>query len=122
MGVTGKTFHSSSKKYDNPDARSGDQVAWTLSLTLAIVAFVGAVVVLTIPYAVLSVPLPPEVNRLGLNVEGTQSLFFGRPWYLLIPATLIALWVGYRAYRWCCSYETASIPPAFDSEVAVEPE
>ena len=121
MGVTGKTFHNSSKKSSNPDARSGDQVAWTLGLTLAIVAFVGAVVVLTIPFAVLSVSLPPQVNRLGLNVESTQSLFFGRPWYLLIPATLIALWTGYRAYRWCCNYETAPISPTPDSEIAVEP-
>jgi ABC-type uncharacterized transport system fused permease/ATPase subunit len=120
--VTGKPFHSSSEKHENPDARLGNHVAWAFSLTLAIVAFVGAVVVLTIPYAVLSVSLPPQVNRLGLNVESTQSLFFGRPWYLLIPATLIALWTGYKAYRWCCSYETAPVSPTFDGEVAVESE
>lgn len=120
--MTGKTFHSSSKKHHNPDAGLGEQVAWSLSLTLAVVAFVGVIVVLSIPYAVLSVSLPPQVNRLGLNVESTQRLFFGRPWYLLIPATLIALWVGYRTYRWCCNYETAPTSSSFDSGTAVESE
>ncbi len=104
--MSGSAFRSSQSSGD-PQATSNGQGVWALSLTLAIVAFVGALVVLTIPYAVLSVPLPPSVNRLGLNVEATQRLFFGRPWYLLIPATLIALWVGYKTYRWACSHITS---------------
>lgn len=70
---------------------------------MAIVAFVGALVVLSIPYAILSVSLPPSINRLGMSVATTQLLLFGRPWYLLVPATLVALWIGLWSYRWCCS-------------------
>lgn len=106
-GVSERAFHGSGEQPNNPRVRPEKQGVWSLSLTLAIVAFVGAIVVLTIPYAILSVPLPASVNRLGLNVETTQRLFFGHPWYLLVPATLIALWVGYKAYRWACNNTTS---------------
>ena len=70
------------------------------ALTAAIVAFVGAIVVLSIPYAILSVQLPASVNRIGLSVESTQALFFGRVWILLVPSLLFAAWIGYKFYRW----------------------
>ena len=69
------------------------------AVTVAIVAFVGAIVVLSIPFAILSAPLPSSVDRLGLSVEATQSLFFGKVWYLLPPSALFATWAGYMAYR-----------------------
>lgn len=86
---------------DTSGMDSEHQVAWTLILTAAIVAFVGAVVVLSIPYAVLSVSLPPDVDRLGLKVGTLQALLFGHPWYLLLPSALFALWVAFRVYRSC---------------------
>ena len=70
------------------------------ALTAAVVAFVGAIVVLSIPYAILSVPLPASVNRIGLSVQFTQALFFGRVWILLVPSLLFAAWTGYKFYRW----------------------
>jgi hypothetical protein len=80
------------------EARRSDVLA--LGMTAAIVAFVGAIVVLTIPYAILSVPLPASVNRLGWSVEATQGLLFGHVGYLLIPSILFALWVGFKFYWW----------------------
>lgn len=74
--------------------------ALAVGFTAAIVTFVGAIVVLSIPYAVFSAPLPASVNRIGLSVEATRPLFFGRPWILLAPSILVALWIGYRAYHW----------------------
>jgi predicted lysophospholipase L1 biosynthesis ABC-type transport system permease subunit len=62
-----------------------------LALTAAVVAFVGAIVVLTIPYAIFTIPLPASVNP-----------FFGLLLYLLVPSGLFALWVGYKFYRWGC--------------------
>gem|GEM_PF-6608009 len=85
---------------DSSVAAAGYHDALALGFTVAIVAFVGAIVVLTIPYALLSVPLPPSVDRLGLNVRTIQGLLFERPWSLLAPAILIALWAGYTSYRW----------------------
>lgn len=83
--------------------------AVALGFTAAILAFVGAVVVLTIPYAFFSAPLPPRVDRLGLSGEVVQGLLFGRVWLPLIPSALFALWVGYKSYRWGCR---AVLPPA----------
>ncbi|HBY96471.1 MAG TPA: hypothetical protein DEP84_21425 [Chloroflexi bacterium] len=83
-------------------ARTGSRTALAFGLTTALVGFVGALVVLSIPFAILSVSLPPTVNRLGLPVAATQALLFGHPWYLLIPSTLIAVWIGFWSYRWCC--------------------
>jgi hypothetical protein len=74
--------------------------AVALALTMAVVAFVGAIVVLTIPYAIFTVPLPPGVNPVGLSVETTQRLPFGPVWFLLVPASLFAGWVGYKVYQW----------------------
>ena len=76
------------------------QDVWALAFTAALVAFVGAIVVLSIPYAVFSVSLPASVNRLGLSVEATQGLLFERVWTLLIPSALFAGWIGYKFYRW----------------------
>lgn len=101
--MTSEALPSSSERHNSLDGTAGYGAVLALSLTAAIVAFVGAIVVLTIPFAVLSVSLPPTVNHLGFNPETTRRLFFGRPWYLLAPATLIALWVGYSSYRWCRS-------------------
>ncbi|NIQ40214.1 MAG: hypothetical protein GTN81_16760 [Proteobacteria bacterium] len=78
----------------------GRRDALALATTTLIVVFVGAIVVLSIPYAVLSAPLPSSVDRLGLSIEAIQNLFFGRPWYLLVPSALFALWMGYAVYRW----------------------
>ncbi len=50
---------------DGSVAEAGYRDALALGFTAAIVAFVGAIVVLSIPYALLSVPLPPNVDRLG---------------------------------------------------------
>lgn len=94
---------SSTERRDSPRAGTGRRAALALGFTAALVAFVGTLVVLTIPFVVISIPLPPGVNRLGLSVESTQALFFGRPWYLLVPALLIGVWIGYRSYRWSCS-------------------
>ena len=73
-----------------------------LALTAAVVAFVGAIVVLTIPYAIFTIPLPASVNPTGLTAEAPQRPFFGLVWYLLVPSGLFALWVGYKFYRWGC--------------------
>ena len=81
-------------------ARTKYREVLALAFTAAIVAFVGAIVVLTIPYAILSAPLPQSVNRLGLSVETTQTLLFGQVWYLLLPSVLFAAWVGYKFYQW----------------------
>lgn len=81
--------------------RNSEVVA--LALTAAIVAFVGAIVVLTIPYAMLTIPLPASVNPTGLSVEAPQHPFPGLVWYLLVPSCLFALWVGYKFYRWGCN-------------------
>ena len=81
-------------------AKKRHQDALALAFTAALVAFVGAVVVLTIPYALLSAPLPPEVNPLGISVLAGRGLFFGRVWYLLIPSVLFAAWLGYKFYQW----------------------
>ncbi|MFQ5854832.1 MAG: hypothetical protein ACE5LU_04200 [Anaerolineae bacterium] len=106
--AAGETSLRAVERRDNPVAGAGDRSALALGFTAAVTAFVGAIVVLTIPYAVLSVSLPPSVNRLGLAVETTQVLFFGRPWYLLVPAMLVAVWVGYRSYRWYRTTTTTS--------------
>jgi hypothetical protein len=87
-------------------ARTDYRAVLALACTAAIVAFVGAIVVLTIPYAILSVSLPASVNRLGLSIETTQALFFGQVWYLLIPSALFAVWVGYKFYWWGCNVKT----------------
>ncbi len=99
-GAVSGTPLNSAERRDSPRADMGHRAALALGFTAAIVAFVGALVVLTIPFVVVSIPLPPSVNRLGLSVETTQALFFGRPWYLLVPAALLAAWIGYRSYRW----------------------
>ena len=80
--------------------KRANQDALALAFTAAIVAFVGAVVVLTIPFAVFSAPLPASINRLGLSVEASQNLLFERVWYLLVSSILFALWIGYKSYRW----------------------
>lgn len=84
---------------DKPGGNIEKQTALAFGFTVAIVVFVGAIVVLSIPFAILSVTLPPMVNHLGLNVEATQGLLFGRPGYLLVPAALIGVWAGYKAYQ-----------------------
>jgi hypothetical protein len=104
--VAGEAPSESTEKHNSPPAREESHDALALGFTMAILAFVGAIVVLSIPHAVLSVPLPADVDRLGLSVGLTQGLLFGQPWYLLVPATLIALWVGYRSYRWARSTTT----------------
>jgi hypothetical protein len=71
-----------------------------LAFTAAIVAFVGGIVVLTIPYAVFTIPLPSSVNPVGLSVEAIQRPLFGHIWFLLVPSSLFALWVGYKFYQW----------------------
>lgn len=86
----------------NPNSRAAggeEHGPWAVGLTAAILAFVGAVVVLSIPYAVLSVPLPASVDRLGVSGSMPAGWLFGRPEYLLIPAGLAALGVGYGVYR-----------------------
>ena len=102
-GAVSGTPLNSAERGDSPRADTGHRAALALGFTAAIVAFVGALVVLTIPFVVISIPLPPSVNRLGLSIKTTQALFFGRPWYLLVPAVLLAGWIGYRSYRWSCS-------------------
>lgn len=87
---------------DNPAVDADRRPALALGFTAAIVTFVGAIVVLTIPFAVLSAPLPASVNRLGIAVDTGQALFFGRPWYLVVPAIVLAAWAGYKSYRWYC--------------------
>jgi hypothetical protein len=96
----GGASSGSGEGHDPAAARTEYRDILALACTATIVAFVGAIVVLTIPYAILSAPLPPSVNRLGLSVETTQALFFGRVWYLLIPSALFAVWTGYKFYRW----------------------
>lgn len=99
-GAVSGTPLNSAERRDSLRADTGHRTALALGFTAAIVAFVGALVVLTIPFVVVSIPLPPSVNRLGLSLDVARALFFGRPWYLLAPATLIAGWIGYRSYRW----------------------
>ncbi len=98
--MTSRVFLGSGKERNVISLRAGRGDALALAITAAIVAFVGAIVVLTIPYAFLSVPLPPSVDRLGLSTVVIQKLLFGRVWYLLIPSALFALCIGYRSYRW----------------------
>ncbi|NIQ39730.1 MAG: hypothetical protein GTN81_14250 [Proteobacteria bacterium] len=81
-------------------AAAGRWDALAVGITAFIVAFVGAIVVLSIPYAILSAPLPPSVDRLGLSTEITQKFFFERAWYILVPSILFALWIGFTSYRW----------------------
>lgn len=101
---------------ENPGVGAKHSDVLALGMTAAIVAFVGAIVVLTIPYAIFSAPLPPTVNRLGLSVEATQGVLFGRAWYLLVPSILFALWIGYRFYQWGCSITPVVSP----DEIAVD--
>ncbi len=98
--ATSKASPPSVEKPDNLSVREAYHDALALGFTAAILAFVGAIVVFSIPYVVLRAPLPASVNRLGMSVATTQGLLFGRPWYLLLPAMLIALWAGYRSYCW----------------------
>lgn len=100
---------------DNSVEGTGHKAAaLALGFTAAIVAFIGVFVVLSIPFAILSVPLPPSVNRVGLVIATTQELFFERSWYLLAPAALIALGAGYRSYRWYCSTVTFAFAATSD--------
>lgn len=85
---------------DNPGAEADPSAILALSMTGAIVAFIGALVVLTIPFAILSAPLPQSVNHLGLSVEISRGFLFERGWYLLVPSVLFALWIGYKFYQW----------------------
>jgi hypothetical protein len=98
--VTSKVLFGSGKERNETALRTGRRDVLALAITAAIVGFVGAIVVLTIPYAFLSTPLPPSVDRLGLSTETFQKLLFGRVWYLLVPSSLFALWIGFRSYRW----------------------
>jgi hypothetical protein len=99
-GAASEVPPGSMERHDSSIAEAGYHDALALGFTAAIVAFVGAIVVLTIPYALLSAPLPPSVDRLGLSVKTTQGLLFERPWSLLAPAILVAFWTGYSSYRW----------------------
>ncbi len=107
--VAGEISPRSVENHDNPAVGTDRRPALALGFTAAIVTFVGAIVVRTTPFAVLSAPLPASVNRLGLAVDTGQALFFGRPGYLLVPATVVAAWAGYRSYRWYCR-TTAATP------------
>jgi hypothetical protein len=80
--------------------KAGRWDALAVGITAFIVAFVGAIVVLSIPYAILSAPLPPSVDQLGLSTEVTQKFLFERAWYILVPSVLFALWIGLTSYRW----------------------
>ncbi|MFQ5576031.1 MAG: hypothetical protein ACE5G8_03480 [Anaerolineae bacterium] len=71
-----------------------------LAMTTAVVVFVAVMVVLTIPFAALSVPLPPGIAWPGLPVALTQPLLFERVWLLPAASGAAAVWAGYRAYRW----------------------
>jgi len=107
------------ERFDESAVKADPQASLAYGLTMALVAFVGALVVLSIPFAVLSVSLPPDINRLGLSVETTQALLFGRPLYLLVPSTVIAVWIGLWSYRWCCRAVTRETISAKDALEAV---
>ncbi len=118
-GTTGEMSLGSREEHSVVCVGGGRRDALALGITAAIVVFVGAIVVLSIPYAVLSAPLPSSVDRLGLSIEAFQKLFFGRSWYLLVPSALFALWMGYWVYKWGLRSNLAT-PDETPSEKKVE--